>query len=176
MDEIAVPFMDALAEISPRAAVIPLVSTVTGTEIDGETLDAAYWNCNIREAVSFATAIELLIERQCGCFVEIGAHPVLAASIGECLAAKGASGTTIASLRRKQDDTITFLGAVGQLHCQGYALDFAKQFTRPSVRVHLPKYPWQRSRFWPDRWNRENCAPGCRRPTVDRTIRCSASG
>lgn len=148
MDEIGAPFRAALQGLSPRATDIPLISTVTGGEIDGSTLDADYWNRNIREPVFFGRAMKTLADLQGRAFVEIGAHPVLASSIGECLAAEGVQGAAIASLRRGQDDATTFLGAVGQLHCQGYSLDFGKQFEKPSIRMDLPTYPWQRSPFW----------------------------
>jgi len=148
MDEIGGPFMAALQGLSPRTADIPLITTVTGEEIDGSTLDADYWNRNIREPVSFGRAMRTLTDLQGRIYVEIGAHPVLASSIGECLEAEGIQGTVIASLRRKQDDAATFLTAVGLLHCHGYPLDFQRQFEKPSIRLDLPTYPWQRTTFW----------------------------
>ena len=148
MEEIAAPFEAALQGLSPRATGIPLISTVTGEEIDGSTLDASYWYRNIREAVFFADAMRTLTDRGGTVFIEIGAHPVLASSIGECLAAADVEGTMIASLRRKQDDATAFMGAAGQLYCLGYPLNFQKQFERPSARLDLPSYPWQRAKFW----------------------------
>ncbi|MDP3544855.1 MAG: beta-ketoacyl synthase N-terminal-like domain-containing protein, partial [Phreatobacter sp.] len=148
MDEIREPFRAALQGIAPRASAVPLVSTVTGQLIDGTAFDADYWNRNVREPVAFAKAIGTLAGLQGRVFIEIGAHPVLASSIGECLTAAGVQGTAIASLRRKHDDATTFLAAVGQLHCLGHHLALEAKFARPSSRLDLPLYPWQRSTFW----------------------------
>ncbi|MGE3743329.1 MAG: beta-ketoacyl synthase N-terminal-like domain-containing protein, partial [Geminicoccaceae bacterium] len=148
MDEIAAPFAAAFRGLSPRAASIPLISTVTGEQIDGSTLDAAYWNRNIREPVSFARAMATLIGRQGRAFVEIGAHPVLASAIRECLAADSVRGTAVASLRRNQDDALTFMAAVGQLYCEGHRLDFASHLDRPCAHLDLPTYPWQHTAYW----------------------------
>lgn len=148
MDEIREPFRAALQGIAPRAPAVPLVSTVTGELVDGMAFDADYWNRNVREPVAFAKAIRTMASLQGRIFIEIGAHPVLASSIGECLVAEGVQGTVIASLRRKQDDVTTFLAAVGQLHCLGHRLALEQKFERPSARLDLPLYPWQRSNFW----------------------------
>lgn len=148
MDEIREPFRAALKGIAPRASAVPLVSTVTGQLIDGSAFDADYWNRNVREPVAFARAIGTIARLQGRIFIEIGAHPVLASSIGECLVAEGVQGTVIASLRRKQDDATTFLAAVGQLHCLGHSLALEQRFERPSSRLGLPLYPWQRANFW----------------------------
>ncbi|MGU9978868.1 SDR family NAD(P)-dependent oxidoreductase [Phreatobacter sp. HK31-P] len=148
MDEIREPFRAALQGIAPRASAVPLVSTVTGQLIDGTAFNADYWNRNVREPVAFAKAIGTLAGLQGRVFIEIGAHPVLASSIGECLTAAGVQGTVIASLRRKHDDATTFMAAVGQLHCLGHRLALEAKFARPSSRLDLPLYPWQRSTFW----------------------------
>ena len=149
MDEIAAPFAEAIAGIAPRAGGITYISTVTGTPLAGETLDPAYWNRNVREPVAFAQAIQSLVDMEGDhLIVEIGAHPVLATSIGECLAAAGIQGSSIVSLRRKQDDVTTFMSAVGQLYCHGLPHLPESLVGRPSVRVDLPTYAWQRAHFW----------------------------
>ena len=148
MREISAPFKTALGNISPSRERTRLISTVTGRQIDGSTMEAEYWNRNICDPVSFAPAMQTLSDLGGRFFVEIGAHPVLAASIEECLATSGSPGVAIASLRRKQDDATTFLGAVGQLHCHGYPLEFERRLQRLSSRLDLPTYPWQRSKLW----------------------------
>jgi len=148
MEEIGAQFIGALAEISPQVTSARLVSTVTGEEIDGTTLDGTYWYRNIREPVAFANAINHLISCDVAQFIEIGAHPVLASSIQECLDGQNASGSSVTSLRRNQDDAITFLSAVGQIHCAGQPVDFSDRYHKPATDMTLPTYPWQRSDFW----------------------------
>ncbi len=148
MDEIKSSLAQALAGIAPQPTHTPLISTVTGALIKGPSLDAAYWNRNVREPVAFARAVHALIDQGCRHFIEIGAHPVLASSIGECLGAADVPGTAITCLRRKKDDAVTFWSAYGQLFCLGYPLDFEKLYSKPATRMDLPTYPWQRNAFW----------------------------
>ena len=148
MEEIGPRFRDALAGIVPKQTTVPLVSTVTGETIAGETLDADYWYRNIRQPVLFVDAMATLLAQDANVFVEIGAHPVLAPSIQECCASSGAAAKPVASLRRHQDDATTFLNAVGQLYCLDVAVDFTSHYRRPHRHLWLPAYPWQRARHW----------------------------
>ena len=76
--------------------MIPLFSTVAGAS-SGEPLDttvmtAEYWFANLREPVAFYDGVAgLLAGGQCR-FVELSAHPVLAAAISDTLAAVSGPG------------------------------------------------------------------------------------
>ncbi len=149
MDEIAERFAAAITDIEPGATTATYISTVTGEVAQGEELGAAYWNRNVREPVAFAQAMQTLADLEGShLIVEIGAHPVLATSISECFDAAGQAKASITSLRRKQDDVTTFMSAIGQLYCQGFALPLDALFERPANRIELPTYPWQRTFFW----------------------------
>ena len=148
MDEINDEFRAELKGLAPRDTVIPLVSTVTGKLIAGTELIGQYWIHNTRDPVNFRQAMATLAEEGCTGFVELSAHPVLATSINECLAADKVEGTAIASLRRKQDDTLTFWSGFGQLHCAGYEVPFGTLFRRTGKRIDLPTYAWQNEEFW----------------------------
>ena len=43
----------AVSSIQPRQAPVEMVSSVTGGQVRGEALDAAYWTRNIRQPVRF---------------------------------------------------------------------------------------------------------------------------
>ncbi len=81
-------------------------------------------------------------------FLELGPHPVLAASIFETA---GAQRITVSAVQRRQHDDIrTFLGCVGELHCIGHDIRWAAvcpdhEYRRPPK---LPTYPWQTKRYW----------------------------
>ncbi len=133
------PIRDELARelaVSQGAVTrIPLISAVTGFEIDGEELDARYWWRNVRETVRFASAIDHLIDRGWGVFLEVGPHPVLAAPIAECLRRHGRSGLVLPSLRRQEDERTTLLGSLGKLHTCGIAVDWRGVFPGARARV-----------------------------------------
>ena len=109
--------------------------------------DAAYWGRNIREPVYFARAMRALSATVHRVFLEVGPHPVLSASIRECLAEAGIDGIVLTSLRRDKPETATFLEALGGLYVAGCPVDW-QQVHAGSRFVPLPTYPWQRETHW----------------------------
>ncbi|AGA31109.1 hybrid non-ribosomal peptide synthetase/type I polyketide synthase [Singulisphaera acidiphila] len=149
MDPLLGEFAESLAGLQPRATTIPLVSTVTGKPIAGEALDAAYWGRNLRQTVLFAPAIEtlLVIENCPTLFLELGAHPVLGASITRILRQQGRPGISLPSLKRGEDERGVILRSLGTLYTHGFNVDWPA--VAPAGRcAPLPAYPWQRERFW----------------------------
>ena len=148
MDPIEGDLLAALAGLAPRAAVIPIVSEVTGRWMDGTRLDAAYWWRNIRQPVLFADAIRQLSDDGYDVFLELSAHPALTGSVAECLAKLGSPGAAIPTLRRMEDDRAMLLRAAGALEVRGGGADPAKLHGDGASRVRIPLYPWQRERLW----------------------------
>ena len=116
--------------------------------MDGREFDAAYWWRNVREPVQFRAAMDSLNRDGLDCFLEVGPHPVLASSIGECLSARGKKGASFCSLRRGEEERTTMLSALGSLYAAGFPVNWGA-FQGVSARfVRLPAYPWQRERHW----------------------------
>lgn len=148
MDPLEEELLDTLASLQPRSASIALYSTVTGARVDGREFDAAYWWRNVREPVHFRAAMDSLSQDGFDCFLEVGPHPVLASSIGECLSAKGRKGVSFCSLRRGEDERATTLSGLAALYTAGFPVNW-EAFRSSSARfVRLPAYPWQRERHW----------------------------
>jgi myxalamid-type polyketide synthase MxaE and MxaD len=137
----------ALAPVRPRAAALPMVSTVTRARLRGDELDAMYWARNLREPVLFGPVIADLRAQGFDTFVEISPHPILlpfiAASEGE-----GPPPTALASLRREHGERAALLDSLGALLVGGGAADLSRVFDRACPPVQLPRYPWQRRRCW----------------------------
>lgn len=166
MDPIRDELLSSLGGLRPRAASIPLYSTVTGALIDGATLTAEYWWRNVRQPVRFADAAAALIASGHSCFLEIGPKPVLARNLNDCLQAAGAQGTTIASLRGADDERIAMLSAAGALYLNGVLPEW-RAFT-PGQLTPLPHYAWQRERYWMEtpESRAERVGPGARRSAI----------
>ncbi|PCC68576.1 type I polyketide synthase [Nannocystis exedens] len=98
------PLLDELARglegVVAMPTQVPLISTVTGAEIDGRALAAGYWARNLRAPVAFAAAIEGLARDGADLFLEAGPHPVLGPALQQCLAHAGREGQVVASMRR----------------------------------------------------------------------------
>ncbi len=148
MDRIRDELLRALAGIEPRRPSIPFVSTVNGTPLAGEPLDAAYWWDNVRRPVLFGPAIGELIRAGTGTFLEVGPHPALESSLKECLAAQDRTGAVFHSLRREADESHELLENLAGLHVRGVPVDWraVNQSSGPPLR--LPRYPWSRESFW----------------------------
>ncbi len=109
-----------LAEVSPRAARVPLYSTVEGA-VSGDPLDttvmgADYWYRNLREPVRFYDAVAGLLGQGEQIFVEIAPHLVLAPAITDMLANVGgrASSAVITTLHRYRPDLDALATDAGQ--------------------------------------------------------------
>jgi acyl transferase domain-containing protein/aryl carrier-like protein len=149
------PFKDELTQslrgLELRPASIPLYSTVSGQRIgiaDGRELDVEYWWCNVRNPVRFAEAMDRLIQDGHNIFVELSPHPVLAASISQCLMQSGQTGTILPSLRRQEAEREQMLGSLGTLHTLGCQVEWERLYPEGGRFVRLPSYPWQHERHW----------------------------
>ena len=106
MDDLLPELSESLAEVQSRPPQVPLYSSVTGRPYDAP-FDAGYWCDNIRKPVLFADAVDNIVADGHTQFLEVGPHPVLAASIKESLRQHGPSiedGAVFASLRREEPE------------------------------------------------------------------------
>jgi acyl transferase domain-containing protein/acyl carrier protein len=149
MDSIKDQLINAFDELAPGAATIPLYSTVTGERLSEYTDGAAYWWQNTRATVLFDPAVRRMLDDGYTHFVELGPHPVLAASIFEIAGTHTADAVVLATQRRKEDDGHTLMNCVGALHCNGHPIAWDALYPRQASRlVKLPLYPWQSKRYW----------------------------
>ena len=103
MDAVKDDLLSAFEGLSSKAATLPLYSTVTGEQLEGYQAGAAYWWQNTRATVLFEPAIRRMLEDGYTHFVELGPHPVLAASIFETAGKQRVS--VMATQRRDHDDS-----------------------------------------------------------------------
>ena len=108
----------ALRDLRPRAATVPLISEVTGAEVDGRTLDAAHWVRNFGDPARFSSAIDTLIDRGHRVFLDVGPHPITQHSLAANLRRVG-GGVVVASLRRDEDGRATLREASAALAAAG---------------------------------------------------------
>src|SRR6516164_7004032 len=148
MDPIREALLDRLDGLAPRDGRLRFVSTVTGTTIEGNRLDAEYWWDNIRRPVQFAPAIESLSAEGFNVFLEIGPHPILDTYLRDCLKTTGGQGVSIPTLRRREPERDALWLALGRCYAAGVAIDYDALYPRDCPFVPLPAYPWQRERYW----------------------------
>ncbi|WP_063752932.1 type I polyketide synthase [Streptomyces sp. NRRL S-350] len=132
--------------LSPRAAGIPLYSTLTGEPLDTTRMTADYWYENLRRPVRFDRAVAALAAAQFRSFVETSPHPVLTVATEGIL---DGTGTVIPTLRRDDGGLRRFLTSLAGAHTAGVAVAWERSFeaARPR-RIELPSYPFQHRSYW----------------------------
>ena len=148
MEPLRREFTALLGEVRATPAAVPVYSTVTGAAAPRQRFDADYFGRNLREPVRLQPAIAALATDGFNAFLEIGPHPVLSGAIGDSLEALGMEATVVASLRRGRPERDTLLGAANALHVSGHRVDVEALLGGAGEVVDLPRYPWQRKRYW----------------------------
>nr|WP_070197213.1 type I polyketide synthase [Streptomyces oceani] len=134
-----------LKPVSPSRAEVPFYSTTLGGFVEGGELDGAYWYRNLREPVGFEPAVRALLERDTTAFLEMSPHPVLTTAVEET--ANGRA-TAVGSLRRDEGGPVRFVTSLSEAHVAGVGVDWSMLHAGGRY-VPLPKYAFQRHRFWP---------------------------
>jgi acyl transferase domain-containing protein len=151
--------LEALAAVAPLAGSVPFFSTVTGAVLDTRELGAEYWYRNMREPVQFEGAVRGLLRGGHRTFIEISAHPVLAAVMQQTIESLSDEteessqepACVLGSLRRDQGGPARFLTSLGEAWVRGAGVDWKAVIGRaPSPAVDLPTYAFQRERYWPE--------------------------
>lgn len=151
MDPVLEPLKASLSEIKPIDGTIPFFSVCQNKPKRGHELDADYWVSNVRNTVRFTEAIAQVAEDQT-IFIEIGPHAVLSTAIEETVMAlpEAKSFTVIPSLLRKKEEAATINQHLGRAYDAGLDLDWSEIWVEPYPFVDLPKYSWQKQRYWFD--------------------------
>ncbi|USP81656.1 polyketide synthase PKS2 [Curvularia clavata] len=180
MNHIAAEYGALLDGLSPDPSIQPntvlMVSTVTGTFVTDEVLNAEYWVKNLVSQVRFSDGmtatcfrpaqsgqISLRVDTQGGnhfadVVLELGSHGALQSAIKDILATQP-SGTGITSfpvLNRSKPGPDTLLTALGHIWCRGYPISIQKinessqleSLSRPhALLTDVPSYAFNHSQL-----------------------------
>nr|WP_051386362.1 type I polyketide synthase [Actinokineospora inagensis] len=138
-----------LRDITPLAAKIPMISSVTGAEVD--IVDADYWYRNLRAPVRLDRAVATLLARGHTAFVDCSPHPILNPALHRNLHGHTThtSHAVIATIQRDDGTPNRFLTNLATAHVSGVGVDWSSLLGGlPDRPVALPGYPFQRSRYW----------------------------
>ena len=152
MDDFKDPFLTNLGDLTPHSGQLDFISTVTGTNIPGEQLDAEYWWHNLRQSVLFGDAVTKLINDGYGVFVEIGPHPILKTYTLECIKAGKKPGKCIVTLKRgTKNETGQLTRAIYEILLTSDRNNISHFFRQRGNIVNLPPYPWHKEKYQPKR-------------------------
>ena len=145
MDALQPQMRSELADLAPRTPTVPIISTTYKDLRTDPVFDAEHWAINMRNPVHFQQAITTAGTDH-HTFIEISAHPLLTQAITDTLhsAQHGTRYTSIGTLQRDTDDTITFHTNLTNAHT-----------THPPQTPHppephplIPTTPWQHTHHW----------------------------
>ena len=126
-----------------------MVSNLTGQLADEYTYaDPCYWSRHARSPVRFAQGMQVLAERGCEVFLEIGPSPTLIGMGRRCLP-EGDYGW-LPSLRSGRDEWQSMLDSLGQLHVRGAKVDWAgfDQSLPRDAKSRFPPILSSATRYW----------------------------
>jgi acyl transferase domain-containing protein/thioesterase domain-containing protein/acyl carrier protein len=152
VDSLRDELLEALASISPRSGEVPFHSTVTGEALDTAELDADYWYRNARHTVQLEPVVRSLIGGGCRALLEVSPHPVLGMGLQETVETTTGDPSSVAvlgTLRRGEGGPERFAQSIAEAHVAGVEVNWEAFFEDAGAeRVRLPKYPFQRRRYW----------------------------
>ncbi|WP_171171997.1 type I polyketide synthase [Streptomyces sp. I05A-00742] len=154
-------------------AAIPFVSGLDGTVVPAERLRTPeYWADHSRRPTRFLAAATRLRDNGVTRFLELGPDAALTALAQRCVAAHGGAGQPVLLVGAQggADEAGALLTAVGALHADGVAVDWAPAFEghRPA-HVDLPTSPFQYQRYWlvpPDGSSPDPAGPAAAHPLL----------
>jgi acyl transferase domain-containing protein len=161
-----------IAAVPRRAPAIPIVSNTTGRQLtDEEATDPQYWARHLCLPVRFAQSVQTCAARGVDAYVEVGPGQTLGSLVRQNLASAGTNtdavvlGTLPApwAVRGGQEEAAGLLETCGRLWELGAPLDWSAVAPQDGRLVGLPGYPFQRTRFWPER---ETADPARRQPEL----------
>ncbi|MFH9004319.1 type I polyketide synthase [Streptomyces afghaniensis] len=148
MDPLLDELAEAAADLARHAPHLPMYSTALADPRTTPAADGAYWATNLRSPVRLAAAVRAAAEDGHRSFLEVSAHPVVAHSVRETLAGLGIEDVFVGStLRRNQPEPLSLLVALGDAHCHGVEVDWARLQPAGDL-VTLPPVAWQRTAHW----------------------------
>ncbi|MBC8088315.1 MAG: SDR family NAD(P)-dependent oxidoreductase [Phycisphaerae bacterium] len=176
MEPMLAEFRRIAESVTYNAPQIDLCSNLTGALIERDTISADYWCRHIRQPVQFALGVRTLNDLDCTAFVEVGPHPTLLGLARQSLT--GTKQLWLPTLRQGISDWTQVLESLTQLYVHGVDIDwrgFDNGYERN--RTVLPRYPFQRARYWADHSAnsvRQPVRPP-QHPLIDRELRQAAT-
>jgi len=131
-----------------QSSRIPIMSTSTGTWVNGEDMVSEYWQHGLRNPILFSSAISALNQSKYSTFVEIGPQPALLGPIARTLR-DNQSTNLIATMRRSGDNFENLLGTVCRFWECGYDVNWESLFTRKYDCISLPPYEFAKETLRP---------------------------
>ncbi|GIG67356.1 type I polyketide synthase [Phytomonospora endophytica] len=151
IDPVLPGYTEFMASVRYRDPVLPLLSDRTGRALDAaEVRDPRYWAGHLRNTVRFGEVVSTVLGRERATVLEVGPGHTLS-TLARRHPGFGPGHAAVASLPHPADDASDLahlLGAAGALWELGHGVDWSGPHDGARrLRVPLPTYPFERTRF-----------------------------
>ncbi len=150
MEPILEQFAAVAATVTYHAPQLQVISNVTGALAHEELTTADYWCRHLREPVQFAQGMATLAQLGIDTFVETGPKATLI-GLGQQNLPESDARCWLSSIHPKAEEWMQLMESLATLHGRGATIDW-QGFDQPyrRTKVDLPRYPFQRQRYWLD--------------------------
>ncbi|MCE7987757.1 MAG: SDR family NAD(P)-dependent oxidoreductase [Caldilinea sp. CFX5] len=157
MEPILAEFRTVAESITYHRPQLQVISNVTGAPADMELTTPAYWCRHLREPVQFAQGMATIAGLGIDTFIEAGPKATLLGLGQQCWPLVSSAAKTeqnplwLTSIHPKNEEWVQLLESLATLHGRGATIDwhaFDQEYSRQ--KVDLPRYPFQRQRYWLD--------------------------
>ena len=150
MDPMLDEFRMEVASHKLNPPLIPFQSNLSGTWITNEQVtDPGYWASHLRNTVRFAEGVQSLVSEDDAIFLEVGPGHALTGLARQSLSDKASEVIPIMHHPKKPQDAHEYIiGAIGQLWNYGISPDWTAFYPERRKRLSLPKYPFEKMRYW----------------------------
>jgi thioester reductase-like protein len=138
--------LSGLEHIRPEQAIVPFISTVTGSKISGTECTSMYWWKNVRMPVLYAAAVSQLRSLGITDCVELSPSATLLPATSECLRAEHTA--VVATSTRDGSDSADVLRTLAKLFERGHSVNWKPLYRRARRVVGLPVYSWKGEPVW----------------------------
>ncbi|KAF7176880.1 hypothetical protein CNMCM7691_004164 [Aspergillus felis] len=146
-------YHDLIAKhLDPHPPKVPFFSSVHGGKVLSRAFQFGprYWQENLERPVLFRSAVNsMLRDSPHVVLLEVGPHSTLRGPLRQICQEASHSVQYVSTLSRGENDTDSFLSAVGQLYTLGATIKIPLEPINAAVLTDLPTYPWHYQRsYW----------------------------
>ncbi|GAA2638261.1 type I polyketide synthase [Streptomyces axinellae] len=147
VDPLLPELRDLLADLTPRNPQVPFYSTVLQDPRETPAFDADYWCANLRQPVRFSSATAAAAADRNLVYTEISPHPVVTYALSQNLAPLVNDPVVLPTLRRDEEEDLTFRTQLVALHCAGVSVDWSPLHTGADL-ADVPLMTFDRQHHW----------------------------
>jgi non-ribosomal peptide synthase protein (TIGR01720 family) len=160
MEPILKKLEEEISHITLNEPRIPLISNVTGdAATEGELTIPTYWSSHLRGTVQFARGIKELVKESGAIFIEIGPGWDLSSLVLRYIEDDSDQHVInpVKHPKKNISDVYYLLSKLGWLWLYGLKIDWSGFYCHEKRRrIPLPKYPFERLRYWPEGEEEQN--------------------